>query len=219
MEKLTDRLVLAATVAKGKRVLDVGGRGMAPCEAPNVHGPLTFGKKVDPAHSPFAYAYGQIGKNASEYRVMDVRNEPDVHYPLNLSEKGCVEKLHAILLEYKPEVIICMETLEHVNYHFEVMNEFAFAVREFGTTVLITIPHNGNWILNALGWNHDHCVAFFKDIADRFILRSDLGKFDVKRYPCFQMYLWYWRIAYILSGCQPFSWGYLISPKKPATGG
>jgi len=94
------------------------------------------------------------------------------------------------------------------------MNEMAFAVQEFGTEVFITIPNNANWILNILGWNHDHVVAFFRDIATRFVMRSDLGRQRVQLVPCFQKYLWYWRIAYALTGFQPFSWGFLIQPQN-----
>jgi hypothetical protein len=215
--RVVDRLVFAAKVACGKRVLDIGGRGMGP-PPPGVRvlSPSSFSLKAkqNPSESAFARLYRQIGQNASEYRVLDVRNEPDVHYVVNLSERGCVERLRSILAEYRPEAIICMETLEHVNYHFEAMNEMARAVHEYGASVFITIPNNANWILNFLGWNHDHCVAFFRDIAVRFIERSDLGQHQVTLYPCFQKYLWYWWVAYVLSFFQPFSWGFYIQPKN-----
>jgi hypothetical protein len=216
--QLVDRLVFAAKVASNKRVLDIGGRGMGPPAAGvRVVTPSSFAvmkKKKDPSQSTFAKLYHSIGQGASEYRIMDVRNEPDVNYVLNLSEHGCIEKLRAVLAEYRPEVIICMETLEHVNYHFEAMNEMARAVRDYGTSVFITIPNNANWILNALGWNHDHCVGFFRDIAVRFVERSDLGQHQITLYPCFQKYLWYWWAAYTLSFFQPFSWGFHIQPRN-----
>ncbi len=213
--QLVDRLVFAAKVAKGKRVLDIGGRGMpAPPPETKLLEPGSFSlKKSDPSQSPFARLYQQIGQNASQYKILDVRNEPDVDYVLNLNEQGCVEKLRAILAEYRPEAIICMETLEHCNYHFEAMNEMARAVREYGTEVFITIPNNANWVLNFLGWNYDHCVAFFRDIAIRFVERSDLGRHHMTLHPCFQKYLWYWWIAYAVSFFQPFSWGFHVRPK------
>lgn len=128
--KLEDRLVYARSVAKGKRTLDIGGRGMpAPPENVRLLGPDSLSlKKADPSQSTFAKLYRSIGQGASEYRVLDDRNEPDVHYPLNLSQKGCIEKLRPIISDYRPEVIICMETLEHCNYHFEAMNEMARAM-------------------------------------------------------------------------------------------
>jgi len=213
--KLADRLVYACGVATGKRTLDIGGRGMPPTpDNVKLLGPNSFSlKKEDPGQSRFAKLYRSIGEGASEYRVLDARNEPDVHYPLNLSEKGCIEKLRAIISEYRPEAIICMETLEHCNYHFEAMNEMARAVGGYGTEVFITIPNNSNWILNYLGWNHDHCVAFLPDVGKRFVERSDLGQHRITYVPCFQQYLWYWRLAYAASFFQPFSLGFHIRPQ------
>ena len=212
--KLVDRLVYARGVATGKRTLDIGGRGMPPV-LNNVRllGPNSFSfKKEAPDQSRFARLYHSIGESASEYRVLDARNEPDVYYPLNLSENGCIEKLRAIISEYRPEVIICMETLEHCNYHFEAMNEMARAVGGFGTEVFITIPNNANWVLNWLGWNHDHCIAFLPDVAQRFVERSNLGQYRITFIPCFQQYLWYWRLAYAASFFQPFSLGFHVRP-------
>lgn len=215
-KKLADRVVYARDVAAGKRTLDIGGRGMsAPADHVKVLGPNSFTlKKEDPNDSVFSRLYCSIGKGASEYRIVDIRTDPDVHYPINLNEKGSVEKLRAVIFDYRPEVIICMETLEHCNYHFEAMNEMARAVAELGTEVFITIPNNYNWILNYLGWNHDHCVAFLPDVAKRFIKRSDLGQHHVTFIPCFQQYLWYWRLAYAASFFQPFSLGFHIKPKR-----
>ena len=212
--KLADRLVYARGVAAGKRTLDIGGRGMPPTpDYVHLRGPNSFSfKKEDPSQSRFARLYHSIGQGAAEYRILDARNEPDVHYPLNLSEKGCIEKLRAIISEYRPEAIICMETLEHCNYHFEAMNEMARAVGAYGTEIFITIPNNANWILNWLGWNHDHCVAFLPDVARRFVERSDLGQHQITYIPCFQQYLWYWRLAYAASFFQPFSLGFHIRP-------
>jgi len=210
--KLVDRLVYARGVAAGKRTLDIGGRGMPPApDNVRLLGPNSFSfKKEEPTQSRFARLYHSIGKSASEYRILDARNEPDVDYPLNLSEKGYVEKLHPIISDYRPEVIICMEALEHCNYHFEALNEMAQAVAEFGTSVWITIPNNSNWILNYLGWDHDHCVAFLPDVGRRFVERSDLGRHHVTYIPCFHQYLWYWRLAYAASFFQPFSLGFHI---------
>ncbi|MEI8138706.1 MAG: hypothetical protein WCI03_02435 [bacterium] len=213
MTKTTDRLEFAAKLSRGKRVLDIGGRGMAPCDRPGVYGPNLLKLKGDTAdNSPFARSYHRIAENAKDYRVLDIRNEPDVQYVVNLSEHGCVKRLHDILCDYQPELILCMETLEHVSYHYEVLNEIAGAVSRYGSAAFITLPNNKNWIFNVLGWNHDHIIAFFPDIADRFIRRSDLSVHDIQRIPCFQKYLWYWWLAYALSGFQSFSIGFLITP-------
>ena len=107
-----------------------------------------------------------------------------------------------------------METLEHVNYHFEIMNVFAEAISKYETVVFISLPNNANWILNALGWNFDHSIAFFRDIAKRFVMRSNLGMHDVTYSGCMQKYVWHWWIVYILSFFQPFNLGFTIQHKN-----
>jgi 2-polyprenyl-3-methyl-5-hydroxy-6-metoxy-1,4-benzoquinol methylase len=191
---LVDRLVYAQTLSSGKKVLDIGGQKMPNCAAT----------------SPFAVEYSKIEQAASEYRIVDYQDKPEVDYVLDLNKPENISKLAGIIDEFKPDVILCMEVLEHINCHFEVMNVLAEAVTRFSSVVFITIPNNGNWIFNALGWNQDHTIAFFKDIAWRFITRSSLGKHQVEIHACMQKYVWYWWIAYILSFRQPFSWGFTI---------
>lgn len=216
--ELKDRLVFAQQLVRGKKVLDVGGAGMPACDKPGVHGvPMLGAGSTPPAQRPFAVAYRRIQTESREYRVVD-QPQPDkqllIDYPLDLNGADAVAALGRALDEYRPEVILCMETLEHVNYHFEVMNLFARSVERDGAQVFISLPNNANWLLNGLGWNHDHCVGFFRDVALRFVARSDLGKHDVTYVPCFQQYLWYWRLAYAASFCQPFSLGFHIKPRK-----
>lgn len=199
MWKLTDRLVHAEALCQGRRVLDVGGKKMPYCD-PN---------------SPFARVYARLDQASAEYRVVDVQDAEGVDYVLDLNQPESVAALAQVIDEYRPEVILCMETLEHVNYHYETMNQFARAVSTYGATVFLTLPNNLNWILNLMGWNHDHCVAFFRDIADRFVTRSELGRHHVTRHACMQRYLWYWWIFYLLSFCQPLSWGFTIRATEP----
>ena len=115
-----------------------------------------------------------------------------------------------------------MEILEHLNHPHAIMNILAMYLRKGDDReVFITIPNNGNWILNALGWNQDHNVSFFKGTATRFVERSDLGGFSIVMLPCMQKYKWYWWIIYLLSFGQPFNWGFTIcnssvpAKKKP----
>jgi hypothetical protein len=192
-----DRIALAVELAAGRRVLDIGGQKMPQC-APD---------------SPFAKAYGKIAKAAREYRIVDYQKVTGVDYCLDLNQAGGVRQLRESIDEYRPEAILCMETLEHVNYHFECMNEMARAIERYGSTVYVTVPNNANWIFNILGWNRDHSIAFFKDIAMRFVSRSDLGRFDIAMHGCMQKYVGYWWIAYALAFFQPFSWGFVIRPK------
>ena len=178
-------------------MLDIGGQKMPYC---------------DPG-GPFARVYARIGEAAAEYRVVDVQEAEEVDYVLDLNRPEAVADLRRVIEDYRPEVILCMETLEHLNCHYEVMNAMARAVETFGSTVFLTLPNNDNLILNALGWNHDHCVAFFRGIAERFVRRSDLGRHRVTAHACMQRYLWYWWIVYLLSFCRPLSWGFTIRPQ------
>lgn len=195
-----DRIELAERLASGARVLDIGGQKMASC---------------DP-RSQFAIRYQCIEQAALEYRIADYQTKPTVDYVLDFNTPESIPALRTILDDYRPQVIFCMETLEHVNYHFELMNEIARCIQAHGSVAFITVPNNGNWVFNALGWNHDHSIAFFRDIAYRFITRSELGKHCVLVAPCMQTYLWYWRLVYLLSFLQPFSWGFLVTPKTYA---
>ncbi|MDA0576808.1 MAG: hypothetical protein O3B24_01785 [Verrucomicrobia bacterium] len=217
-----DRLAYAAELCRGKRVLDVGGWGMTTSTTSTglltetlqtlhrVAEPRAQADQNGPAKSPFLAALARIRDGAAEHCIMDAHQDPGVAYQIDLNQSGCVEKVRAAIEEYRPEVILCMETLEHVNYHFEIMNEFSRAVSRHGAVVYITLPNNGNWVLNALGWNYDHSVAFFRDIAHRFVTRSDLGQHAVVMHGCMQKYLWYWWLVYLLAFAQPLSWGFTI---------
>ena len=191
-----DRLTFATQLAAQRRVLDIGGQKMANC---------------DPK-SPFARLYGQIEQSAREYRIVDYQQQPSVEYVIDFNKPDSIPQIRAVLDAYQPEVILCMEILEHINYHCELMNEMARAVQLYGSTVFITVPNNGNWVFNALGWNRDHSTAFFRDIAYRFVTRSDLGNHAVLVAPCMQKYLWYWWFVYGLAFLQPMSWGFLVTP-------
>jgi len=167
----------------------------------------------DEKYPKFARAYQKIHEASKSYRIVDVQNDPSVDYPIDLNVKTGVDQLRAAMEEYKPNVLFCMETLEHINYHYEVMNAFASIIEEYATLCLITLPNNSNWIVNHIIGIDDHSTAFFKDVAYRFIARSDLGKHEIITFPCTGMYEWYWPVAYVLAGFKPTSWGFLIGPK------
>lgn len=199
--RVVDRLAFAAELCRGKTVLDIGGQKMPGCDS----------------KSPFANAYQKIQMAASDYRIADYQQVAGVDYVIDLNHAQGVESLRHAIDEFRPQVILCMETLEHVNYHFESMNAMAHAIESCGATVFITIPNNGNWVFNALGWNWDHSIAFFQGVADRFVRRSDLGRHKVELVGCMQKYVWYWWIAYALSFLQPFSWGFVVTPVTDRT--
>lgn len=147
---IIDRIKFAADLSAGRRVLDIGGQKM-PGEASGT--------------SPFARAYAQIGLAADEYKIVDYQRQPTVDWVVDFNKAGSIPEIRRIIAEFRPETILCMELLEHVDYHYELMNELARGIGLFNAQVFITIPNNGNWLFNALGWNHDHCVAFFRDVA------------------------------------------------------
>ena len=219
-ERIRDRLVTARDLCHGKRVLDIGGKCMPAGSTDSGFAQSGRGmmqllglESKDPSQSRFAKLYRSIGEGAKEHRVVDYHDVPPGHFEIDFNKTGSPEKLRRAIDEVKPEVILCMETLEHVNYRYEMMNEMARSVALYNTTVLISIPNNANWFLNALGWNCDHSVAFFKDIAERFVVRSDLGQHDVKMFGTMQQYFWFWRLIYAATLFQPFSWAFLIKPK------
>jgi 2-polyprenyl-3-methyl-5-hydroxy-6-metoxy-1,4-benzoquinol methylase len=193
-----DRIHYARELATGKRVLDIGGQKMPNCE-------IT---------SPFAIEYSKIQRASSDYRILDYQQKPEVNYVLDLNIPGKIDHLKEILDEFRPEVILCMEVLEHINYPCAVMDVIADYTDKHPCVTFITIPNNGNWVFNALGWNHDHSVAFFRDIAWRFVTRSGLGRHEVRMFACMQRYLWYWWIVYLLAFLQPMSWGFEVRPRQ-----
>lgn len=199
---LIDRFDYASHIAEGRRVLDVGG------QHPFNH---------DETH-PFSASYRRILASASQYECFDKDAKPNVKYVGDLNTVQGREYLSQTLDDYRPQVVLCMEVLEHLNHPHAVMNILAAYMqrereRERETDIFITIPNNGNWILNALNWHQDHNVAFFKSIAQRFVTRSDLGMFTITMRPCMQRYQWYWWLVYIMAFCQPFNWSFHITTR------
>jgi hypothetical protein len=199
--KLIDRLVYAADVARGKSVLDIGG------QHPMNH---------DLSH-PFGVSYRRIADGATAYEVFDRDRKPGVKFNGDLNTAEGRALLAAALAEYRPQVVLCMEILEHLNYPCEIMDTLAdYVQRERGAEVFITLPNNGNWILNALNWHHDHNIALFKTVAMRFVGRSRLGRCAITMYPCAQRYRWYWWLIYVLAFGQPINWAFHIRAETSA---
>lgn len=194
---VVDRLVVAKELAMGARVLDIGGALM----------PET--KEED----AFTKRYRQIRAGAAEYRVVDYQQKPGVDDIVDFNKPESLEKIRGIIGEYRPEVILAMEVLEHVNYHYEAMNELGRAVEQFGCVVWVTLPNNGSWFVNSQkSWTRDHSVAFLRDIAWRFVTRSGLGAHEVLAAPCMGHHVWWWPLVYAATFAQPMSWGFLVRP-------
>jgi hypothetical protein len=194
--KLIDRVTFAAQLSAGRKVLDIGAQ---------------HALNHDVTH-PFGASYRRIITEASAYEIFDRDAKEGVKYVGDLNTPGGRQKLLTALQEYSPQVILLMEILEHLNYPCEVMDTLAvYLQKEKKAVLFITLPNNGNWILNWLNWHQDHNIAFFKSIAARFVSRSGLGPCKITMYPCMQQYMWYWWIIYILSFGQPFNWGFHIT--------
>ena len=231
-KRIIDRIEFAAELSQGKRVLDLGGKGggieCAPATLSSMYGKLVnFGArkgKPIPSELRFPTIYKNISARAADYKVVDCKAQPGVDYVINFDEPGAMKQLGNIIANYSPEIILCMETLEHVGHSRALMDEMARSV-ENGTEVFITLPNNGNWVLNALGWGRSHLVAFLRSNANCFIRQSNLGRYEVVEYECIGRYSRLWRLVYLVSGFQPFSWGFhikkTIQPKPgqpPKTG-
>ena len=198
-ELFIDRFEYATKLSAGKRVLDIGGALMP---------------GTDPDH-PFAKAYSKISIGAKEYKVVDYQDLPTVDYILDLNYDKNVKELEKIIEDYKPEVILCMEFLEHINYHYEIMQVLARAVGSLNSVVLITLPNSDNWFWKLLGWDTDHVMGFNRGTATNLITRSNLGKHNVKYVPLVSgKYKWYWFFVHILTFCQSFSLAFEIRKKE-----
>mgnify|MGYP001768578124 CR=1 FL=1 len=194
--QLIDRVQFAAQLGAGRKVLDIGAQ---------------HALNHDVTH-PFGASYRRIITGASSYEIFDRDAKEGVKYVGDLNTPEGRQKLLTALREFSPDVILLMEILEHLNYPCEVMDTLAEHLQKNPKTVLfVTLPNNGNWILNWLNWHQDHNVAFFKSIAERFVTRSGLGKCRITMYPCMQKYMWYWWVIYLLSFGQPFNWGFLVT--------
>lgn len=188
--RLIDRLQFASAISLGKSVLDIGGQH-----------PLNHSEQ-----HPFGASYRKISESATRYDVFDRDMKPGVSYGGDLNTQQGRELLATALSVQQPQVILCMEILEHINHPCAVMDLLASYLKENkDATLFITLPNNGNWLLNAMNWHTDHNVAFFRSIAMRFVGRSGLGEMNITMYPCMQRYRWYWFLVYLLALGQPLN--------------
>jgi len=110
-----------------------------------------------PVTGQFVRTYDGIRKSAREYKIADVQAVADFVVDWN-SDAGVAE-LRKVIDTDRPETILCMETLEHANDHFEVMKVMAYAVENDGSAAFITLPHHGNWIPAATCGTGGSCGA------------------------------------------------------------
>jgi hypothetical protein len=196
--RVVDRLRFAAELSRGKRVLDIGGK-------------WPFDQ---PPGNPFRKAYEPIAQAASQYEILDWNGGK---YIADLSTRSGLASLADALRDYRPEVVLCMETLEHLKYPFELLDITSTWLLTGGECLFLTVPNNGNWVLNALGWHvTDHNFAFFGSTAMNMVRKSALGQCQIEMYACMQKYLWYWWLVYLIALGQPISWGFKVSANVAA---
>ena len=185
----------AHALCHGERVLDIGGALM----------PL----KTDTT-SAYAQMYRQVRRDSASYKVVD---NHDADYPVDLNSPYCGSVLCWAILDFQPEVILCMETLEHVRQHLCVLEQCAWAIAHLGCDVFITLPSVTNWIPHVAGWHDHHLFAFTGGMARRFVQASSLGKLPMREYACFGRWRWWWWAAYAATGFQPLSYAFHIVPE------
>ena len=185
---------IAAEMCKGKRVMDIGGSLMPDTSA----------------DSPFARMYTHRRLQAAAYHNIDVHGEREETIDFNCF--GCGRTLRKAMSVFQPQVILCMEFLEHVHYHAEVMDAMAWWMRKRKSEVraLITLPAGDNWVTHQAGWHLDHLFAFTKGMAERFIRRSPLKEFPIHTFDSVGK----WHKAaipvWVLAGFRPISYGFVI---------
>lgn len=189
---LVDRLSFAKQLCSGKKVVDVGGSRMNPEE-----------------RDLFAKTYLEIQMCASEYLVIDRHPTADVvmdlNYPVDLSKH----------LD-QAEVVLCMETLEHLRNPGLVCDALRSAATR-GAEVYVTIPRAsafcmylekygfGNW------WGKCHHLYSFPDYhADVFISDNFTGC-NIKKQACLGKYNKLWPLVQLATFGRGLSHGFLIT--------
>ena len=66
----------------------------------------------DEKYPKFTRIYGRIHQASADYRIIDCQQDEQVDYCIDLNVKGSPDQLQDIINEFKPDVILCMETLE-----------------------------------------------------------------------------------------------------------
>ena len=195
-----DRHVMARELSRGRRVLDIGGVGM--------------GSKQESRWSPVrshaqracGREYNKIREAASRYETLDYR--PGADWECDLNNPG---ELPKILRSCEPDVIICMECLEHLAYPGMVVQAIGEAVQR-GSVAWFTVPNPWHWVWWVLGWHYDHTLLFTREMGLRFFSRVS-SDFRVTYYQCTQRYVPYWWIIYLAGFLQPENHGFLLQKK------
>ncbi len=195
---LIDRIGVAQCLAAGRRVLDIGGEG-----------PI-----LDNVAPLLAREYRLLREVCHEYKCLDIKGKPDYQADLN-TESGMLT-LALALDNYRPEVVLAMEVLEHLQRPDKVVSLIASAVQN-GATAWITVPNAGNWIVQKVLYDpkHDTPHLWEWDTNELSALCvMDGSRCRVQSFKCLGFYDPRWPLA-LLGACgKPTSWGYLLSRRK-----
>jgi hypothetical protein len=190
---MIDRLHYALQLCRGKNVADIGGARMEP-----------DGK------SSFDYLYRYLQRQSASYTVIDRDESADVITDLNRPQDLSEHLARA-------EVILCMETLEHLRNPGLICDQIAEAVKR-GATAFISIPRT-SWFHRILerggfqrliGWPASpHLYAFDDHHADIFI-RHNFAGLKATKYTCLGRYSLLWPVVWLLTMGRGLSFAYHI---------
>jgi hypothetical protein len=188
-----DRLDVARRISTGKRVVDIGGSRMNPTDT-----------------SPFDMAYRQIQAGAREYTIVDRDSSADI--VCDLSDPNT---LRGLVLP-ACDVVLCMETLEHLRNPGMVCDLIAAKVRE-GATAYVTLPRSSLFYRHleahgmVLWWEKcHHLYAFHRHHLNVFIGDNFAG-LTCKVHACLGKYDWKWPLVWAATFGRGLSWGVLVS--------
>ena len=184
MKRINDRFTWAANLCAGRVVLDIGGVGAGVCIEDN----------------PYYRAMSVIRKTPSVYRTADIKPEADIHVDLN--SRLAIDELVENAKDY--DIVMMMEVIEHTPLGGYLLTRLS----ELNISMIVTLPANDNWVLNALRWDYDHVCGFTKSTAYRFVERACKNRNYVYT-PLIGKYTKMWIPVYLLSG-KPISHGFYI---------
>jgi len=191
--RLIDRIDFARDLCRGRRVLDIGGARMNPGGA-----------------SHFDNRYRSIGAAAASYVIADRHESADIQ--VDLDAPGSIDRLHSAL---PIDVILCMETLEHLRNPGRVCAFIANFVERTGGEAFVTIPRS-SWFVRALEsrrWKTSHLYSFHDYHAGVF-MNLNFNCVLSRWFKCISLHHPAWRLVYAATGFRGLSYGFHITDGK-----
>jgi len=193
--KLIDRLEYARNLCRDKHVVDIGGARMKPEN-----------------RSAFDLIYLAIRKAARGYVVIDRHPSADVVIDLD-SPDGLEDALLGA------EVVLCMETLEHLRNPGLVCDAIAKAVRG-GAKAFITFPRTSMLVRSyeqhgfTKLWGKCEHLYGFDDHHAAIFMKHNFAGLRITPFKCCGTYLWWWPLVMLATFGRGGSFGYLIQKQE-----